>query len=569
MPSRLPTNTKSLVIQQWLKGYQRDKISANSGLSAGAVTNIVNEWKQGLGFAIADDLRELAVTLKNIGITPVQCAIGFRVGMIMNRLGVKEDDFESFMTEVYNRCKNLELRPESIASLLADLLEFSNSISITEIPKYIERRKEEKKKLEDEIISLQEQKENLEAHRSAAQDLLDIALHDEKITTARLKWYSDIKKELGKYGIPVDDISHMASMVNAVKQFGFDPHKVLDKFSDLEYLKAESNGYQWSIQRLKQQHDALTKECSSLQQTVYSYNQSISIYQELADMGFSLKELKFLWHTINEIAIANNIPPYESVQKFLRDIEEQYDDKLGFESKVDNLRAEVNRLAQEENRLRSQLLILPLVAPSLTRLLQVGVSEQNIVDIAELLKSNGSRNSSGRISENNGVTIQEIQSLIAELREFGSIKSTITQLTQKVEKLRNQVNSLRFEKQNLDAQNQALLLALDYLKQITSFLSGSSTSLKNEMVSFISIIAYTIHSLNREVQRLPMLQKDNGNPHNCQFAPLNNAATGEDVDPIELKNSLAKAIKVTRGKLNSSGKLEEILSEARLALLAD
>ena len=79
----------------------------------------------------------------------------------MNRLGVKEDDFESFMTEVYNRCKNLGLRPESIASLLADLLEFSNSISITEIPKYIERRKEEKKKLENEIISLQEQKENL------------------------------------------------------------------------------------------------------------------------------------------------------------------------------------------------------------------------------------------------------------------------------------------------------------------------------------------------------------------------------------------------------------------------
>jgi hypothetical protein len=66
-----------------------------------------------------------------------------------------------------------------------------------------------------------------------------------------------------------------------------------------------------------------------------------------------------------------------------------------------------------------------------------------------------------------------------------------------------------------------------------------------------------------------MLQKDNGNPHNCQFAPLNNAATSEEVDPIELKNSLAKAIKVIQGKLNSSGKLDEILSEARLALLAD
>ena len=89
------------------------------------------------------------------------------------------------------------------------------------------------------------------------------------------------------------------------------------------------------------------------------------------------------------------------------------------------------------------------------------------------------------------------------------------------------------------------------------------------MVSFISIIAYTIHSLNREVQRPPMLQQDNGDPHKFQFAPLNNAANGEEVDLIELKNSLAKAIMVTQRKLNSSGKLDEILSEARLALSAD
>jgi hypothetical protein len=38
MPSKLPDNIKSLVIQQWLKGEQRDKIAADNGLSAGAVT---------------------------------------------------------------------------------------------------------------------------------------------------------------------------------------------------------------------------------------------------------------------------------------------------------------------------------------------------------------------------------------------------------------------------------------------------------------------------------------------------------------------------------------------------
>jgi len=54
-------------------------LAANNGLSAGGVTNIINEWKKGLGSLVADDLRELAVALKKIGITPAQCASGCRV----------------------------------------------------------------------------------------------------------------------------------------------------------------------------------------------------------------------------------------------------------------------------------------------------------------------------------------------------------------------------------------------------------------------------------------------------------------------------------------------------------
>src|SRR5919108_4157702 len=181
MPAKLPDNVKSLVIQQWLKGEQRDKIAANNGLSAGAVTNIVNNWRQYLGFASADELRDLAVTLNKIGISPAQCAVGFRVAMMMNRLGVKEDSFESFMSDVYNRSKNLGLTPENIAFYLTDLLEFSKSIPISEISRYIDQKTQEKKKLEEEIESLKEQKADLEAQKSVAEELRDIALQNEKI----------------------------------------------------------------------------------------------------------------------------------------------------------------------------------------------------------------------------------------------------------------------------------------------------------------------------------------------------------------------------------------------------
>jgi hypothetical protein len=57
--------------------------------------------------------------------------------------------------------------------------------------------------------------------------------------------------------------------------------------------------------------------------------QKLSQSDELEQMGLGLKELKLIGHTINEITEANNISCDQAVQKFFKDVEEHYDDKLG------------------------------------------------------------------------------------------------------------------------------------------------------------------------------------------------------------------------------------------------
>ena len=150
MPAKLPESLKSGVIQQWLKGVERDRIALGNGLSAGAVTNIVNEWRQAIDFPVADELRELAVTLKKIGITPGECAIGCRTSMMLNRVGVGNDQLQSFLSDVYKRSVDLGLTPHNIASYLRDLLEFSNTLVFSQIPAYLEQKKQEKDQLRKE-----------------------------------------------------------------------------------------------------------------------------------------------------------------------------------------------------------------------------------------------------------------------------------------------------------------------------------------------------------------------------------------------------------------------------------
>jgi hypothetical protein len=126
------------VIQKWLSGDQRDKVAADMGISPGAVSNIVSQWKNNVGSYEADELRSFAVTLRKIGITPLECAASSRVAMILKKLGVSEDKFESFISSIYNHCYNdLGLTPERICSYIINLTEFSQTIPFSEIPHYI------------------------------------------------------------------------------------------------------------------------------------------------------------------------------------------------------------------------------------------------------------------------------------------------------------------------------------------------------------------------------------------------------------------------------------------------
>ena len=76
MPQRLPESIRSAVNEKWLLGYSRNRIAIECQISTGAVSNIVEEWSHSVGTELANVLRGLAVTLRKLGMSPVQCAFG-------------------------------------------------------------------------------------------------------------------------------------------------------------------------------------------------------------------------------------------------------------------------------------------------------------------------------------------------------------------------------------------------------------------------------------------------------------------------------------------------------------
>jgi hypothetical protein len=566
MQGKLPDHIRSLVIKQWFEGVQRDMIAANNGLSAGAVTNVVNDFRRGLGYAVVDDLRELGVTFRKVGITPAQCALGFRVAMIIvAKLGVKEEELESFILDVYNRCIDLGLSPDNIALHIKDLTEFSKTngtnnnriLPLSQISKFIQQKADEKKKLEEEIQTLKNQIKILNEEKSNSEHRHAHALYEEHLTNGELKSYSDLKQELGRYGVPVYDVPKFAKVFREISKKGYDVGQVIEEYSDLESARNDYSHYKGSITDLEMKCNDLNQVYSNLKQYMDFCKQELSLYHQLESVGFDLEKLKLLSNTIKDIAKANNISEAHGMQKFYKDIEEQYDDKLGFESQLNKLRSEIATVNINLNFSRMALLGQPLVGPSLQRLFSKGVVEQDIVELANLFErsySHGGSSSSSESGDSNRGTNIDRQSLIRGLQKYGGIKTIIQELNQ-------QIDESQTKKKDLDEQNQKMLSILAYSKPIVEFLNRSdidySLSSDKDNVKILAMIAYTLFMLYIRHQGVGKLLVGEINELVQVPRMANAAAQGEAVSIPELKIAIVKGLEILMTKSDTESQTSE------------
>jgi hypothetical protein len=273
-------------------------------------------------------------------------------------------------------------------------------------------------------------------------------------------------------------------------------------------------------------------------------------------------ELKLLYHTIEEIFAANNIRTDSGVEMFFKDIDDNYDDWLAFSLKVEKLSLEITRLTQQLNGLRVQYSLLPVVGQSLLRLVQNGVNEEEIITISDLLKNDFNRRRDPKI--------QTGQSLIDDVRQYGSIKLTTYHLAEQSDKLKKKVSSLQTQLLDLQSENYKLLFSLNYSKKILDFFQESIDSLEKEAVRFFSFTTVVSMSFLLSINSSDGLKKLQDTNTHDEFESLRQSARGEQTDLPELKVSVAKAIEQLLLIMSrKDNKLTRTLTEARLLLLRD
>jgi DNA-binding transcriptional MerR regulator len=227
-------DTRNQVIREWLAGEARDKIASDTELAAGTVTNIVRDWRHKLGYPTADALRQLAIDLKRQGINTTDCARGFRTVNTIKKLGLVEADeekgLESFVSDIYNKCKYYGLRPDKLINLAMQILDLLENIPLSQIPNYLEEKSKDKQKLEEEIKNLLERK-------SSAQLEYEEALQKKKVTIDMLQEFTHMQDTLIEYDLFTEDTPNLVNALKNAQQLGYDANAIADKISTIESLE--------------------------------------------------------------------------------------------------------------------------------------------------------------------------------------------------------------------------------------------------------------------------------------------------------------------------------------------
>jgi hypothetical protein len=205
---------------------------------------------------------------------------------------------------------------------------------------------------------------------------------------AYIRWYHELKKVLSNtYGMDISETKDLAKLMHDFNIHGYSAIEIIKEYNSALSLRLEVADNERKNRDLYEQRAILHDAISSLQSQINTHRQTINIVSELASMGLGLKEIKQLWRTVLEIAEANSIPCDQALSKFLKDVEEQYDMKLGLESKINEKKDGLARLNRDINNKQMVLRWNPSLTNTLCNLIENGVGEHCIIAINQMVRA--------------------------------------------------------------------------------------------------------------------------------------------------------------------------------------
>ena len=310
--------------------------------------------------------------------------------------------------------------------ILIESANISIQVPISEIPIYFHKQREEiqylhkkKKELEEEIQSLNKQKLEIEEKLNNSRKISNA-------TEETLQDFMHVKKELEFHGISMQDLSKFVICVVGIKKLcNYNPFEVVEKFSntreaedELKYTQLRKNDLETQIKLLKK--------------TELDYEDRLNLnfiklknLGELENIGFSIRDLKKLKSTLNELSMEHKLD-FEQVKNQWFDNLDNYESKLSLGIENKHLLKQINYHKNIIQKQREIVCSQILIGPYMKKLLSFGITELDVLTIKSLVDIL-------LMTKNVDINNQnELQTVTKDLSTYCNLRSAIKLMSEKL-----------------------------------------------------------------------------------------------------------------------------------------
>jgi chaperonin cofactor prefoldin len=422
-------------------------------------------------YGVEGQVRELLSVRKELnrsGLEPNECLAGSRVVKRLRDLGIDESKFADFIHSAYTDAVEQGLKPEEFVDSCTELrrLRRLTGKGYSVILEDFKTKHEVNEKLNVE-------NRELEKERRGLKNLLLQEMREKNTTLETLKWFDETRKALKNNGVEVEELEKLSTLLVNVSEKSYDTKDVINFYSVTRDLEDQKSLLETSICSLTSEEASLKERSEALTEIISGNQDIVDSISEIKSMNLSVENINEILEKVTEVSSLHGMNRKEALDKFISEIDLQYEAKLGYENEVNRLQSRTSRLNDKISDLEAHLQRLENVFAEkkeiydrLTSLNDRGVKNEDLVHWDEIIRE----------TEIDLVTIRR------DIAQLGGLRQWFDRKFQEKSKIESEIKSLNREIETFRNQKE------NYEAELTSLTTGVLAEAKRELERLPGII---------------------------------------------------------------------------------
>lgn len=293
-------------------------------------SNTVKKLEKEIGEKNVKIILEIGAAVKKYDVSFVQIFSCMRIHKILENRNLNDDQVHDLLSEIIPKINNNAELSElfDAAKIVLDLQE-STGMSPDEIENYCDSKRHE-------IVSLDEKCAESKEKTKQSTVIMNNTLKEKNVLTENLEKYVEAIKYLKENGVDVDDLPIMVNMLKNSSKEKHTPKTIIAEISKNHDLKQRNADQEIQYKHNLEKNQLKIKENQELDDIIEAKRPILEPVEKFEKMNVTSDHLFVLYQKVAEIGEKTKTPATKIIEKVTKDIQEQYEPKMGFENTINH-----------------------------------------------------------------------------------------------------------------------------------------------------------------------------------------------------------------------------------------